>query len=252
MSIHSVDDYDPTSSTPIFGAAVSQTKIQQQQQPTNNDLAGTEKLITPPQPVTNGQNDTTNNKSNENLGNGTTEALNGNTHTAHSTDDVHVNGQNKNTGVDTNTSLNLSTKDTVNSNQESIPTSGASNPIEKSSQNDSIPATSSESTGNVTSTVSPPTGATALKESEPALSVSADVAKEDLSAAPAAPASNVGPPPPGPPVETSTTTATASNDDVPVSATAPEATVLAQSSTPERKTKVIFFLTNIFNFVYIK
>ena len=47
MSMHSVEDYDPSSSKPIFGGAVTQTKIQEQQQPVNN-LSGKDKLITPP------------------------------------------------------------------------------------------------------------------------------------------------------------------------------------------------------------
>jgi hypothetical protein len=78
MSIQSVDDFDPSSSTAAFSSTVSQTKTQQQ--PTN-DHGETEKLVTPPQPVVNGQNDTTNNKNSDNLGNGTTESVNGNNST---------------------------------------------------------------------------------------------------------------------------------------------------------------------------
>jgi hypothetical protein len=233
MSIHSVDDFEPTSSTPVFGSAVSQTKIQQQQQPIN-DLGGAEKLVTPPQPVSNGQDNITSTKTSENIGNGTTESVNGNTN-AGDTTDVHVNGQNKHTDVDTYSSINTTTTEKVNSAEESVATSAVSKSLEKSSQNDPLTASSNEPADSVTSTVSPPTNASALKESEPALSVSADVAKEDSLSAPAANVANAGPPPPGSPVETTTT---ASNDDVPVSATAPEATVLAESSTPERKSKV--------------
>jgi hypothetical protein len=194
MSIQSVDDFDPTSSTPVFGSTVSQTKIQQQQQPIN-DLGGAEKLVTPPQPVVNGQND----KTSDNLGNGTTQSVNGNTGTNDSTS-AHVNGKNE-----------KSTVDTVPSTNDSVLT-------EKSSQQDPLPASSNESTGSVTSTTEP----------EPALSTTTNVAKEDLSAAPATVADTAPPP-----VETAT-----SNEDVPASATAPEATV---SATPEHKSKVMIF-----------
>jgi hypothetical protein len=201
MSIQSVDDIDPTSSKSVFGSTLSQTKIQQ---PTN-DLGGAEKLLTP---IVNGQNDTTNNKTSDNLGNGTTQSVNGNSSTTDSTG-AHVNGKNE--------------KPT----EETVSTSAADS-TEKSIQHDALPTSSNESTGNVTSTTSAPT------EPEPALSTTTDAAKEDLSAAPAAVADNA------PPVETTTTT---SNEDVPASATAPEATVLAGSSaTPEPKSKVRIFV----------
>jgi len=202
MSIQSVDDIDPTSSKSVFGSTLSQTKIQQ---PTN-DLDGAEKLVTP---IVNGQNDTTNNKTSDNLGNGTTQSVHGNSSTTDSIG-AHVNGKNE--------------KPT----EETVSTSAADS-TEKSSQHDALPTSSNESTGNVTSTTSVPT------EPEPALSTTTDVAKEDLSAAPATVADNA------PPVETTTTTT--SNEDVPASATAPEAIVLAGSSaTPEPKSKVrIFF-----------
>ena len=42
-----------------------------------------------------------------------------------------------------------------------------------------------------------------------------------------------------PPTEVTSATLTTSSESIPVSATAPEATVLAKSATPERKSKVI-------------
>jgi len=227
MSIQSVDDFDPSSSTTVFGSAVSQTKTQQQQQPIN-DLGGTEKLVTPPQPVVNGQNDTTNNKNSDNLGNGTTQSVNGNNSTTDSTD-VHVNGQNENPSAETISS----TTDNVNSAEESVSKSGTSDSIENLSQKDPLPASSNEPTDTVTSTAPPPVDTPAPTEPEPALSTLTDDANEDLKSAVATNA----PPVPAPPVETPTTSI--SNEDIPASATAPEATVLAESATPERKTKVI-------------
>jgi hypothetical protein len=232
MSIHSVDDFDPSSSTTAtFGSTVSQTKIQQ----ATNDFGGAEKLTTPPQPVLNGQNDATNNKNSDNLGNDSTQSVNGSNGTTNSTD-VHVNENNETTTVDTLSSTNTTTKDNVNSAEESVSTSEVSNPIEKPSQNDPPPTSSNEPTGSVTSTVPPPVDPPAPTEPEPALSTSTDVAKEDLQSAPATNADNA------PPVET---TASTSNENVPASTTAPEATVPAQSATPEPKSRVInwfFFL----------
>jgi hypothetical protein len=209
MSIQSADDFDPSSSTPVFGSTVSQTKTQQQQQPTN-DLGESEKLATPPQPVFNGQNDKTNNKNSDNLDNGPTDST-----------DVHVNGENKNTIVETPSS----TKDNVNSVEEPVSTS---EPIGKSSPNEPLPESSNESIAIVTSTTPPQAEPSAPTEPEPALSTTTDTAKEILK-------SKVPTTVPAPPVETTTST---SNEGVPASATAPEATVLAESATPERKTKV--------------
>jgi hypothetical protein len=232
MSINSVDDFEPSSSTAVFGSTVSQTKLQQQQQPTN-DLGGAEKLITPPQPTVNGQNETTNNKNSDNLGNTSTASINGNNDTTDATN-VHVNGKNEKTVADTLPSTNTTT-------EESVSTSGTADSVEKSSQNDSLPGSSNEPTGNVTSTAPPPVDPPAPTEPEPILSTSADVAKRDLTSAPATVADNA---PPVPALSAEPTTST-SNEDVPASVTAPEATVLAESATPELKSKVInlfFFL----------
>jgi hypothetical protein len=204
MSIHSTEDFDPTSSTPIFGGTVSQTKIQQQQQPIN-DLGGAEKLITPPQPVVNGQNETTNGKSSDNLGNGTEESVNGN----HSTTDTtaeHVNGQNG---------------DTISAATEPASSSTtATDSTEKLSENE---------TNNSVSVVT-----------EPAVSTTSDTGKKEVSSAPLTVADNA---PPVPVISNETTST--SNEDVPAPATAPEATVLAESSTkPTRQSKVIVYLSN--------
>lgn len=200
MSIHSAEDFDVSSSTPIFGGTVSQTKIQQQQQPTN-DLGGAEKLITPPQAVVNGQNEATNGKTSDNLGNGTTESVNGN-HPATDSTAEHLNGQNGD----------------ANPTESASSSAIATESSEKSSQN--------EATNTVT---------------EPAVSTTSDTGKEELSSAPLTVADNA---PPVAAISNETTTST-SNEDVPASATAPEATVLAESSTkPDRQSKVIDFLSN--------
>ena len=145
MSIQSVDDYEPSSSTPVFGSVVSQTKLQQQPV---NDLGESEKLVTPPQPVANGQNDAANAVSDQ------------------------------------------STTENGNSVVEQV-------------------STTSDSQQKTTN-----------KEPEPEL----------ISPAP----DNV--PPVDAPAETQVSTSTSSNDTVPASVTAPEATVPADSA---RQTKVI-------------
>lgn len=206
MSIHSTEDFDPTSSTPIFGGSVSQTKIQQQQQPIN-DLGGSEKLITPPQPVVNGQNETTNSKTSDNLGNGTTESVNGNHPTTDSTAE-HVNGQNGDT----------------------IP--AATEPASSSSTTTATDLSGKSSQNEANNSVSAVT--------EPAVSTTSDTGKEELSSAPLTVADNA---PPVPAISNETTST--SNEDVPASATAPEATVLAESSTkPDRQSKVNIHLSN--------
>lgn len=231
MSIHSAEDFDPSSSTPVFGSAVSQTKLQQQQQPTN-DLGGSEKLVTPPETTVNGQNDTSNHINSDNLGNGTTQSVNGNTSTTESTD-VHVNGENKKSDSQTLSSTDTTVVNSVNSSDESASASGTLNPVEKTNPNDSLPASLSSNeptTDNVTSTVVDPP---APIDSEPALSTSADVAQEELKSKVPTNA------PPVPVLSNEPTTTSTSNEDVPASATAPEATVLAESATPDRKSKVI-------------
>lgn len=196
MSIHSAEDFDPTSSTPVFGSAVSQTKLQQQQQPTN-DLGGEEKLITPPDAAVNGQNDTTNSKTSDNPTSSTVESINGNHSTTDSTSE-HVNGQNGDTNPSAVEPVSSSTADST----------------EKSSQN--------EANNSVSAVI------------EPAVSTTNDTGKEELSSAPLTVADNAPPVP-----ALSTETNTTSNEDVPASATAPEATVLAESSTTsDRKSKV--------------
>ncbi|CAF1126373.1 unnamed protein product [Adineta steineri] len=233
MSIQSAEDFDPTSSTPVFGSAVSQTKIQQQQQP-NNDLGGTEKLLTPELAV-NGQNNTTNNKTSDNLDNGNTESVKENTGASDSTD-VHVNGQNGKTEVDTVPSVNATTKDNANPVVDSSSALEAANTIENPIQNNTLPTPSAEPTDSIASTATAPTDEPPLTGPEPGLTTSADIPKKDLSTMPTIKNDNSGPPAPGPPVETTSTPT--SNDNVPASATAPEATVLAESTTtPEHKTK---------------
>ena len=226
MSIQSVDDFDPKSTTPVFGSAVSQTKLQQQQQPVN-DLGGTEKLVTPPGALVNGRNETPNNKTSDNLGNGNAQSATESNATADATD-THVNGQNGKLAAETQSSTGQPVSTT------------APESTEKTSQNDPVLASSTEPTTNVTSTTPAPT------EPEPALSTTSDVAKDNLSSAPLTVADNA-PPVPALSVEEPRT----SNEDVPASATAPEATVLAESSTTsERKSKVNIFVFLIDLFPY--
>jgi len=145
MSIQSVDDYEPSSSTPVFGSVVSQTKLQQQPV---NDLGESEKLVTPPQPVANGQNDAANAVSDQ------------------------------------------STTENGNSVVEQVSTTSDSQ--QKTTNNEPEPELISPAPDNV-----PPVDA---------------------------------------PAETQVSTSTSSNDTVPASVTAPEATVPADSA---RQTKVI-------------
>ncbi|CAF4361959.1 unnamed protein product, partial [Adineta steineri] len=212
MSIQSAEDFDPTSSTPVFGSAVSQTKIQQQQQP-NNDLGGTEKLVTPELAV-NGQNNTTNNKTSDNLDNGSTESVKENTGASDSTD-VHVNGQNGKTEVDTVPSVNAATKDNANPVVDSSSAVEAANTIENPIQNNTLATPSVEPTDSIASTATAPTDEPSLTGSEPGLTTSADIPKKDLSTMPTIKNDNSGPPAPGPPVETTSTPT--SNDNVPAS-----------------------------------
>ena len=163
--MQSVEDFDPTSSTPVFGSGVSQTKLQQQQQPTN-DLGGSEKLVTPPQPVANGQSDPTNEKKAENLENGT--APSHHTNGADSSE-VHLNGKHS------------STKEHDKPSEPAIPTSTVADPVEKTSQPDS---SSTPSTGPVASLSSSNVdSAAAAAEPEPALTTSVEAVKEDVPAA---------------------------------------------------------------------
>lgn len=178
MSIKSVDDYEPSSSTAVFGSSVSQTKLQQQQQPVN-DLGGSEKLNTPELPVINGQNEATNEKSDTDSNNDTAQPTN----ESNTTNKTKVNGQN-----------------------------GSSNVEQVSTTSDSLQNTS----GN-----------------EP---VSNTTEPELISPAPVRVADNA--PSVDAPAETQVPTSTSSNENVPASATAPEATVLADSSKSARQTKV--------------
>ena len=191
MSIQSAEDFDPTSSTPVFGSAVSQTKLQQQQQPTN-DLGGSEKLVTPPQPVPNGQNESTNEKNGENLENGTASSHHTNGGDA---SEVHVNG-----------------KDHDKPAEEAIPTSTVSDPVEKTSQNESSSTPSTEPVANLSSSN---VDSSTTAEPEPALTTSA---KEDE------------------PAVTTADTAVAEPETTQTDVPAPKVAVPA---TPEPKTKVI-------------
>ena len=223
MAIHSADDYEPNLSVPVFGSGVSQTKLQQQQQP-NNDLGGAEKLDTP-ELTKNGQNDTvSDNKANENLENGTKEPEKVDNRASSSTD-VHVNGQNGKSDAETVAAVSSTTN--INGNQAaaaegSTSTSAAQNPVENSSQNDSVPTLSRHPTGSAA-----PTG------SEPAISTSADITKDQLAPASLTDTGNASV------SSTEPTSTSSSSNNVPASTTVPEATVAVESTkTPEPKSKV--------------
>lgn len=166
MSMHSVDDYEPSSSTAVFGSTVSQTKLQQQQQSTN-DIGGSEKLVTPPQPVVNGQNEPKKEKSDVSSDSNTAQSKNEN---------------------------DSSTVEQVSTTSDSLQNTNGSGPV------------------------------------------SAETEPELISPAPLRIADNA--PSVDPPAEIQVPTSTSSNENVPASATAPEATVLAESSKPARQTKV--------------
>ncbi|CAF1331977.1 unnamed protein product [Adineta ricciae] len=223
MSIHSADDYEPNLSVPVFGSGVSQTKLQQQQQP-NNDLGGAEKLDTP-EPTKNGQNDTvSDNKVNESLGNGTKEPEKVDNRASSSTD-VHVNGQNGKTDAETVASVSSTTNTNGNqaaaAEEEPTTTSTAPNPVENPSQNASVQSLSSQPTGSAA-----PTG------SEPAISTSADVTKDQLASTSVTDTENA------PVSSTEPTSTSSSSNNVPATATVPEATVAIESTkTPEPKSK---------------
>jgi hypothetical protein len=98
--MQSVDEFTPSTTEPVFGSGlISQTKSQSS---TNNDISDNEKIIPPSEPVVNGQNDTTVNKttSNDNITNGT-ETISEDTGAGDSSI-VHVNGQNEEPTVETN------------------------------------------------------------------------------------------------------------------------------------------------------
>lgn len=220
MSMQSVDSFEPSSSTPVFGSAVSQTKLQQQQ---SNDAEATEKLETPAA-VVNGQNDTTSNKTSDNIGTDNTESTSESTG-ANDATEVHVNGQHEKSTVDAVPSVDSTNKDTVTPAEETTSTATtAPEPVEKTSEEETALSTPAESTDNATSTTASLSTAAPVAEPEPA----ADVAKPELAA------TNVDNAP------SAEVTAT-SNDSVPASSTAPEATAVADSATPERKGKVSVF-----------
>ncbi|CAF3308565.1 unnamed protein product, partial [Rotaria socialis] len=124
MSIESVDTFERSSSTLVFGGGVSQTKLQQQQ--SSKDVEELEKSVAPSDAVINGQADSTKNKTN-----GTTTESAQEHPRKNGTTNEHVNGQNKSATVDTIPLGESSSND--NPAEESIAASGGSDSVDKSS-----------------------------------------------------------------------------------------------------------------------
>jgi len=98
--MQSIDEFTPSTTEPVFGSGlVSQTKSQLS---TNNDISDNEKIIPLSESVVNGQDNKS--TSNENITNGTTEAISGNTDEGDSSV-VHVNGDNEKPTVETNSEV---------------------------------------------------------------------------------------------------------------------------------------------------
>jgi len=98
--MQSIDEFTPSTTEPVFGSGlVSQTKSQLS---TNNDISDNEKIIPLSESVVNGQDNKS--TSNENITNGTTEAISSNTGEGDSSV-VHVNGDNEKPTVETNSEV---------------------------------------------------------------------------------------------------------------------------------------------------
>ncbi|CAF2166865.1 unnamed protein product [Rotaria magnacalcarata] len=221
MSIESVDTFEPSSSTPVFGSGVSQTKLQQQQP--SKDVEESEKSVTPSDAVVNGQTDSTNNKTD-----GTTTESAQEHPRKNGTIDEHANGENKSATVDTIPLVQSSSND--NPAEESIAASRGSDSVDKSSQKESASVSTNEPTTNVAPpAASPKYDPSAPTESETALSISVDEGKEDVSSTAATHIEHA--PPAGPSV------ATTSEDTTPVAAPAAEAIAQVDSASSEPKAR---------------
>jgi hypothetical protein len=98
--MQSIDEFTPSTTEPVFGSGlVSQTKSQLS---TNNDISDNEKIIPLSESVVYGQDNKS--TSNENITNGTTEAISDNTGEGDSSV-VHVNGDNEKPTVETNSEV---------------------------------------------------------------------------------------------------------------------------------------------------
>ncbi|CAF3605660.1 unnamed protein product [Rotaria socialis] len=221
MSIESVDTFEPSSSTPVFGGEVSQTKLQQQQP--SKDVEESEKLVTPSVAVVNGQTDSTKNKTSGNTAESAQEHPRKN-----GTTDEHVNEQNKSATVDTIPLVESPSDD--NPAGEFNATSGASDSVDKSSQKESTSVLADEQKINVAPpAVSPTNDVSAPTEPETALSISVDEVKEDVSSTATTNVEHA--PPTGPSV------ATTSEDTSPVAASTAETIVQVDSASSEPKVR---------------
>jgi hypothetical protein len=98
--MQSIDEFTPSTTEPVFGSGlVSQTKSQLS---TNNDISDNEKIIPLSESVVYGQDNKS--TSNENITNGTTEAISDNTGEGDSSV-VHVNGDDEKPTVETNSEV---------------------------------------------------------------------------------------------------------------------------------------------------
>lgn len=207
--MQSVDTHEIT---PVFG----NTKLQQ----SSNDAGESETSVTSSEPVVNGQNITTD-KTSGNTGTDVAESVQETTTTSNTTE-AHVNGKTEGTPatVDVNPPIQSASNDNDNPAQESSSTTEATDSVERSIEQESTPATSTEQKDNAT---------TAPTESEPALSISADEVKADVSSTTATNVDNA-------PMEVSAPSEATTSTAAPTSTT--EEPAQTDSATPDRKTRV--------------
>ena len=247
--MQSVNNFDPSSSTPAVDSSATQAKVQQQ---LNNDHDETEKVVTSSESVVNGQNDKINNKTGENTDTYVIESISQNIGAGDSADTC-VNGQSEKHIIDISPAINSTITDNQNEVKKSASASEVPGIIEKSDQNDSVPIASNESSGDTAPTAPTPIVAPSSIEIEPALPALGDVAKEDVSSIPVSNVDHVSTtataaPSPPPPVETIAT----SYDNVPESDATTDATTPTDSEKPERKGGVIvLFLKLLFLFLFL-
>lgn len=174
--MQSAEDFDSTSSIPVFGSAVTQSKLQQQQQTLNNESGGMEKLVTPPQPVANGESDTSGvKKTDDHVGNGTGESHHGKT---------NGNGKHDQPEAGTIPPTDGNAQDNGHHVQEAT-----SNSIEKTSDHDAPAVLSSDSVATATPLATSTIEPVVVAEPEPSSSTPADVPAEPSTVAAPVPAS---------------------------------------------------------------
>ena len=170
--MQSTEDFDSTSSIPVFGSAVTQTKLQQQQQTFNNESGGMEKLVTPPQPVANGESDASSaKKTDDHVGNGTVESHHGKTNGNGDANDGHVNGKHDQPEAGTIPPAESNAQGNGHHVEEAT-----SKPIEKTSDHDAPAVLSSDSAVTATPTAPSTIDPVVVAEPEPSSSTPAETA----------------------------------------------------------------------------